>query len=247
MKFSHLTKSLANIFFTKTCLYCFQPGEYVCQSCQKVFLEKVSALGQQVSLSVRNDRFQVQIAFYYNKAVAELVSQAKHAGYKEMAIFMGELLANFLSDNNSDLISDYREVIFIPIPLSRQKLTHRGFNQVDFMIKGMINILAKTNDILIETNHLITRVKDTKTQVGKNKQQREKALKNAFAINQPEWEKICSRFHSLQSSPPTLIFVDDIFTTGTTLIKSANTILSHFQLHNLSPPKLKGLVFASGH
>ena len=88
----------------------------------------------------------------------------------------------------------------MPVPLSRKRLHTRGYNQAALLAKE----LGKCLDIPV-WEHAVSRVRNTVPQKELNAAERQNNLKKAF--------KIASNDVKLS----TIIIVDDIYTTGSTI------------------------------
>jgi ComF family protein len=105
--------------------------------------------------------------------------------------------------------------VYIPIPLSQNRLRERGHNQVE-------TVLRASNLKLDIRTDLLKRIKDTTPQTKLHKSEREKNLVGAFAVT----EKIKSLPENLQ-----IILVDDVITTGTTLLEAKQTLKKYLPAH----------------
>ncbi|KAA0273727.1 MAG: ComF family protein [Chloroflexi bacterium] len=99
---------------------------------------------------------------------------------------------------NADLI--------IPIPLGKQRLRERGYNQVAMIAKP----LAMGLGIDYSPNALV-RKKETRSQVGLSREERQKNVSGAFQANAGVNGKI-------------VLIIDDVSTTGSTLSSGAETL-----------------------
>jgi ComF family protein len=87
--------------------------------------------------------------------------------------------------------------VIIPMPLHRQRLLSRGFNQAEVMAQRIGKVLG-----IPCHNDLCQRQINTPSQQGLNKQQRQRNLRNAFVVNKPITE-----FRHIA-------IIDDVITTG---------------------------------
>lgn len=133
-----------------------------------------------------------------------------------------KLLARFLSlwkqEQNLNLI-------YVPIPLSSERYRARGHNQVESIIRACLeNIEIRTD--------LLKRVRDTPPQTKLDRRDRAKNLTGAFMAN--------DKIRNL--SPDTsLVLVDDVITTGTTLFEAKQALLKKL------PPGIKVICLAIAH
>lgn len=96
----------------------------------------------------------------------------------------------------------------IPIPLHRKKLRERGYNQAEILA---IN-LGKRFDVPVID--ILKRVKITQTQVILKREDRKENIKGAFALTKSE----------LLNIKPEVILVDDVITSGATMLEAANVL-----------------------
>jgi ComF family protein len=104
---------------------------------------------------------------------------------------------------------DFKNSVLVPIPMYWKKKNRRGFNQAEVMCKS---ISEKTG---IPRCNLIKRIRDTKTQVGLSKESRINNVRDAFIIDHVRFSEISSK---------TIILIDDVFTTGSTLEQCARVL-----------------------
>jgi competence protein ComFC len=151
-----------------------------------------------------NSDFQFShFSFVKDDDFAQIVYYLKYRSMKKLGIFLGKIigyeLSFFLEDKKINPF-DY----LIPVPLHRTKLRERGYNQSDFISKG----ISETINIEM-LNNLIIRTRHTKTQTKLDQKERQLNVKDAFELNKKFGEDFIKgkRF----------ILVDDIVTTGATL------------------------------
>jgi len=139
--------------------------------------------------------------FVYETKIRECIKYSKYS--KKQFAVLREVTKYALVD----LLKRKKEFphsFVVPIPLSSQKQRSRGFNQAEIIA----SIFAKGYGLSMQ-NSILTRQKDTEAQHRLNKEKRLENMKGVFAV--PETVK-----------GHTFILVDDICTTGATLIESAN-------------------------
>ncbi|MBK9285581.1 MAG: ComF family protein [Sphingobacteriaceae bacterium] len=134
-----------------------------------------------------------------------MIHAIKYQGNKELAIFLGELFAYDLL--NDGVMSDID--VIIPIPLHSKKLKQRGYNQSEYLGKGVSNKLNKPliTDILLKA-------KETGTQTKLKKFERWENVGKVFEISN---ELLLENKH--------VLLVDDVITTGATLEAASQRLL----------------------
>ncbi|HKM35108.1 MAG TPA: ComF family protein [Lachnospiraceae bacterium] len=155
--------------------------------------------------SKREHAFICGRALYSYESVQTSIYRFKYTGRQEYAIFFGREMADQLSGFITQLNAD----ALVPVPISRARFRKRGYNQAETLATE----LGKQLHIPIFT-HLVERIKDTLPQKGLNAVERQKNLKKAFKIVQNDVKL------------DTIIIIDDIYTTGSTMDALAKVLLS---------------------
>lgn len=143
--------------------------------------------------------------WHFNKSsrVQKMVHNLKYAGHREAGVLAGCLLAQQLMCstrfNGLDGI--------IPVPLHRLKMLKRGYNQSECIAQG----LSMTMNLPLHTDWL-QRVSDGATQTKRSRKSRHEAVENAFVVDR----RLVRPGHYL--------LVDDVITTGATLISCVNAL-----------------------
>ena len=135
-------------------------------------------------------------SLYEYESAAPAIYRFKYGGRQEYATFFGQELA----EEPGRFITDFSPQALVPVPLSRKRLHTRGYNQAALLAKE----LGKCLDIPV-WEHAVSRVRNTVPQKELNAAERQNNLKKAF--------KIASNDVKLS----TIIIVDDIYTTGSTI------------------------------
>jgi ComF family protein len=100
--------------------------------------------------------------------------------------------------------------VIIPIPLSKEKMRFRGYNQSESIAQGLSAVL----NIPINTV-AVSRIKNTESQTNKNISERFENVKDAFAV--VDKEKLLNKH---------VLLIDDVLTTGATLEACAREVLT---------------------
>lgn len=91
--------------------------------------------------------------------------------------------------------------VIIPIPLHPKRMNERGYNQSEYIARGISEITG----IPIDTTH-VTRIRNTPKQALQSGEERKQNVVDAFAVNHPE-----QLYHKH------ILVVDDLITTGETM------------------------------
>lgn len=129
------------------------------------------------------------------KAIHTLKYAKNHGGF-------GHALAPGLADFYQSL--GWSVDVIIPMPLSRQRMQQRGYNQVDLVARPLSDFLGVRYDL-----RALEKIRHTDTQVGKTKAERKENVRGAFRGN-PNVLHGC-----------TVLILDDVATTGSTLVSAS--------------------------
>ncbi len=99
--------------------------------------------------------------------------------------------------------------VLVPVPLHPRKQRERGFNQSRLLAGLLVELVERT-----EVRELLCRRSDTESQTRFDRAERQKNLKNAFAIADNLSLNKRERY----------VLVDDVFTTGSTLNSCASAL-----------------------
>ncbi|MCF0190945.1 MAG: ComF family protein [Marinilabiliaceae bacterium] len=138
-----------------------------------------------------------------------IVIEFKYGGNKKLAYLMGLKLGRLM------LKTGYYNDCFaiVPVPVSRQRLSVRGYNQAEELAKGASEIL----DIPVRSD-IIKRISNAASQTSRTHAERLTALKGGF--------ELMVGANDLKGK--SIILMDDVLTTGATLA-SCNEALSHIE------------------
>lgn len=145
--------------------------------------------------------------FFYRKGsdFRQILHQLKYGGQKEIGAIMGRYMASELT------VSGFFEGIdvIIPVPLHKRKQRIRGYNQSEWIARG----ISAVTGICIDTE-VIVRRKHTDTQTRKSTFERWENVDGIFELHHAE---------SLKGKH--LLVVDDVLTTGATTVACASRLV----------------------
>ena len=134
----------------------------------------------------------------------ELIYKLKYQGFTKIGVEYGTWLGKILADYN---LKQYDFIV--PVPIHKIKKRERGYNQSDFIARGVNKIIQVpiAYDLLI-------RIKHTKSQTQLNSVERKTNLLNVFRVNDA---------YDLRGKK--ILLIDDVLTTGSTVNNCALALL----------------------
>ena len=148
-------------------------------------------------------------AIAYKGIVKKLIYNFKYKPYlSDFKNSLVELFYESIIQNEIFQKAYVSSPILAPIPLHKTRLKVRGYNHAKLLADGLSK---KLNLPLIE---ILQRTKNTKSQFGLDLKKRKENISNSFAVlpNIPI------------SKYPNIFLVDDILTTGSTLLEAAKVL-----------------------
>lgn len=145
--------------------------------------------------------------FFYRKGsdFCRIIHQLKYGGQKEIGSIMGRYMANEMIESGFFSGID----LIIPVPLHKKKQRLRGYNQSEWIAKGVKAVTG----IPIDTESIL-RKKNTETQTHKSILERRDNVEGIFELQRPE---TLVRKH--------ILIVDDVLTTGSTTLACASCLV----------------------
>ena len=104
--------------------------------------------------------------------------------------------------------------LVLPMPLSRQRLQSRGFNQALALARALKPDKADA--------HLLLRIKDTPAQSSLNREERLASVRDAFAVDPLLAQRLKDK---------RVVLVDDVMTSGASLYAAASALRSAGAIH----------------
>jgi len=154
--------------------------------------------------------------YYYTGSAARIVKNLKYGDHKYLAKYIAEMMLDSI-----EKFKDFDIITFVPS--SKKRLRERGFNQAEEIAK----VLGENTDIKVLD--LLIKTKDTIHQAGGTQKERLKNLANSFSINDKYLDDIANK---------SILIVDDVFTTGSTLNECAKTV------KKFNPKRIETVTFA---
>lgn len=218
--FSTCWRSVLEVLFPSCCAAC---GQKLMQEERDICFSCIAAIARTEHAEIANngidmlfaDRMQVEqrkinyergAAFaYYNRErgalLRSLIERGKFGNNPNPNLFyvLGREAAREYV--GSALLEDID--VLVPIPLHSRRLRERGFNQAEYICKGMSEVLQ----LPIDTQHLV-RMRNNPHQSRSQFDKRESNVKDLFSVCYPEeWKN------------KHILLVDDVITSGSTMFE----------------------------
>ena len=225
MRLTKIRNFFLDLFFPKKCLGCGKPDTYLCPDCfNKIqiisnsscfFCEKISWQGK-ICLEHKPDVYLdrvISATEYKNPLIRDLIKSLKYSFVQEFAEPLSQLLIKTIQ-NNWSLEIGHWDFIIIPIPLHERRLRYRGFNQAELLAQKV----AQYFNLEIDNNILIRKIfTEPQAKFKEDYEKRRANLKNIFVVD-PE------QIQRRSIAGKIIILIDDVATTGTTLIEAARIL-----------------------
>lgn len=207
MELKSILTSFVNLFYPNLCLICGNDlvtgEEQICLRCINQIPRTNYHLQQENQVEKRFwGKVPIESAssyFFFQKGSAfqKLLHELKYRGNKEI----GELLGKYAA---ADLLESptYNQIdVIIPVPLHPKKQAKRGYNQSEWIGKGLSAVLGKPMD-----STSLMRIQESTTQTRKSVYERYENMLGIFRLKEPN-----------DLSGKHILLVDDVLTTGSTL------------------------------
>lgn len=143
--------------------------------------------------------------FVHASGWRRMIHGFKYRGAWRTARALGEWYGRCLAE--SGLYDDVEVVV--PLPLHPRKRCRRGYNQSEYIAEGIASQLGVKVD-----RRSVVRTRNTASQALQPRHERPRNVEGAFAVRHPE--RLAGRH---------LLLVDDVMTTGSTLLSCAGEVV----------------------
>ena len=211
---------LLDLLIPKFCMSCGRWGEFLCSHCstqimhvtgQVCFACKAPSMWGITHSFCRGKCILdgVQVLYTYNTITRALIHAAKYKNLRNIFLDMLKSKPN-ITISFSFLLKN-KNIAFIPIPLSKGRLLNRGYNQAEVLS----NYFATSFSFPVLLKTLI-RTRETKPQSKlKSLSLKKDNVKDAFSVS------------TITPLPEVCILVDDVLTTGATLMEAGTLLKKH--------------------
>lgn len=204
---------LADLFYPRICA-CGQavlqlPGAYVCTDCLKQFVP--TGFGSQLASNALALRFPADLPlvgayapWWFRKEgrLQQHIFQLKYGQQARIGQQLGRQLAAGLAG-----YPFLQQATLVPVPLHPLRYRRRGYNQSLHIARGIWQQLQ-----LPIADRLVARSRNTVSQTGLNRAQRQENVRDLFVVRGP--------------APRLVWIVDDVITTGATTTSLARALVA---------------------
>jgi len=202
-----LLNKILDLILPQKCFNCGEDGRVLCEKC--------------IFMLPRNEKYMgrdnIAVFSYQNNTMKECVALLKYKKAFSIAEDLGKYLYEIALEEISEIkiMSDGTrkdKFILIPVPIHKNRLKSRGYNQAKLLAKEMAKQDKKSFEILED---VLLKIKDTESQALREcRKERLKNLKDAFLVKNEH--KIKGR---------TVLLIDDVITTGTTVEECRKSLI----------------------
>ena len=222
MRMNKIAKGILDLLFPRRCAVCDNItdrfGSGVCRGCKEKIVyikapfcmkcgKQLQSEEEEFCLDCRKKKHEyIQgTALYDYGSMADSLFRFKYAGRQEYAEFYGRELY----EKKAEWLAAVRPDALIPVPVHISRKRKRGYNQAELITRA----LSEHSGIPVNTK-LVSRVRKTLPQKNLSERERQNNLKRAFKIRQNDVKL------------STIVIIDDIYTTGSTIDAMAQVLKS---------------------
>ncbi len=155
--------------------------------------------------------FESLYVFEKDKELQNIIHKLKYSQRFQIGNFLGREIGSIKRDE----IASWQIDLIIPVPLHKIKEIERGYNQSNYIAKGIGRQISAPVD-----THVVKRKRFTLTQTTMNMDEREKNVSGAF--------KLRNRKRIINKN---IMLVDDVITTGATTNECAKVLIDGGAVH----------------
>lgn len=214
MPMSSWMSDLLELVFPRCCVMCgkrlAKTEEHVCASCSRglprtyYYKEADNPLAKGFWGRAEVERAAAYFYYYKDNAACRILYALKYHHCPQIGVYMGkQMAAEMLPSGFFEQID-----VLVPVPLASKKKKKRGYNQCEKLAEG----ISFVTSIPADTTSL-ARCVSNPTQTKKRRMERWENVQGIFSVVSPE-----------QLAGKHILLIDDVVTTGATLISCMDAL-----------------------
>ncbi|MBR3403542.1 MAG: ComF family protein [Parasporobacterium sp.] len=187
------------------------PAEPLCLLCSRPIQDETKEYCRDCAATVHHFD-QGKALLMHDEAAKKILYDLKYYNRRDNAL----MLAREAADRLEGWLLKIKPDVIIPVPLHKKRQLERGYNQAQLLSCRLSEILSSRKIHIPVDSRFLVRIKKTSAQKQLQSAQRRDNIKGAFEISyreDPGKYTNCS-----------VLLVDDIYTTGTTLSECAQVL-----------------------
>lgn len=206
---SSAIRTTRHVLYPSVCFTCdsvlSEPEERICSRCWQSFTQLRQEDLTWIQMSERFSRagvvddFVSCYLFEKEGPLQDVIHKLKYSGMKSLGLQLGADIGARIASHPKLSSAD----MLVPVPLHRTKQRERGYNQCEYLCRGITRVSA-----IPYATGLLCRAKYTETQTQLNLEDRRANVGDAFALRPHAGYAIKGM---------KLIIIDDVITTGSTI------------------------------
>ncbi|MCK5707578.1 MAG: ComF family protein [Candidatus Aureabacteria bacterium] len=145
-------------------------------------------------------------ALCFNEKLKKAIYAFKYHGKDHYGYFLSSFMSSKIRKEKRRKWLE--NVLIVPVPLSREKLKDRGYNQSEILSSHISKKLFLSKPISVIERHF-----SSKSQTALKRNERQKNIKGAFFVNK-----------KIDIKKASILLVDDVLTTGATMNECARIL-----------------------
>lgn len=194
---------IKKVTLSSTCLSCNnlmdENESKICRNCLSM-LTPTNRGNWVGDLTVNTHIDKVYSAWFFEDVIQGLIHGLKYNGNAKTGKILGAMTGRIFKDECSELDS------LIPVPLHSTRARERGYNQAEWIARGLSYVIGVQVDA-----KTMFRTKNTKSQTTLTQDERTANMKNAFHLRKQELQE-------------NIALIDDVITTGSTVSTCAEIL-----------------------
>ena len=211
-----MLSGILDFFLPKYCAGCnkkLKTGEpQVCNDCFSHILAAVSdRLESEYDRKFKSTGYVQDLFSLYVFESEGTLQNIIHSFKYSKRFHIGILLGRKLAQSIIDKIISWQIDLIVPVPLHHLKKAERGFNQSDFIVRGLSDSLKIPYSVKV-----IKRIRFTESQTKFDLEEREQNVSGAFKVKRKKF-----------LAGKNILIVDDVITTGATINECAKALIEN--------------------